>query len=429
MKKIAFDTLGCKLNFAETAAIARRVEGFRQVDIHDVADVYAINSCTVTAQAEKKLRELVKRLKKRAPQSKIVVFGCYAQRAPREVAAIPQVDLVLGLHDKYHLNRYLPDLLAGRLSGIIESRPDDKQIYLPAWSGPENRTRAFLKIQDGCDYLCSYCIIPAARGKGRNPTVESLVDQARQLARQGIKEVILTGVNIGTFRDGDRQFFDLIRALDKVEGIERYRISSIEPNLLTDDIIRFVLRESRAFLPHFHIPLQSGCNDMLALMRRRYRREVHREKVEKIKALDPDAAVGADVIVGFPGETEAHFEATYRFLKESPVTYLHVFSYSDRPGTDASRLSGKVPGAEKKRRSRLLRELSQRKTALFVQSQLGRVRPVLFERKVKDGMLSGWTDNYIQTVVPYREGLSGRIADTELNAFEQGVVYGKIMRL
>jgi len=428
MKKIAFTTLGCKLNFAETAAIARRIEGMQQVPFDQPADVYAINSCTVTSQAEKKLRDLVKRIKKRHPRSKVVVFGCYAQRAPHELTALEQVDLVLDIHNKYKLNEYLTPLLEGKLSGYIHS-DGQAPAYLPAWSGPENRTRAFLKIQDGCDYPCSYCIIPTARGKGRNPSVETIVEQARQLAGKGIREIILTGVNIGTFRDGDRDFLALIRALDRVDGIDRYRISSIEPNLLTDDIIHFVLQDSRAFLPHFHIPLQSGCNHILGRMRRRYRREIHLEKVEKIKSLAPHAAVGADVIVGFPGETDAYFRQTYSFLKDSPVTYLHVFPYSDRPGTVASQMDGKVSGAVKKERSQRLRELSARKTALFVQSQLGRVRPVLFEKKVKNGMQHGWTDNYIDVAVPAGPNLAGRIGHVKLTDWNQSHATGEIIDL
>ncbi len=426
MKKIAFDTLGCKLNFAETSAIARRIEDFRITDFRETADIYAINTCTVTANAERKLKEMVKQAKRRNPEAKVVLFGCFVQRDAQAAAAIPGVDLVLGLNDKFRLNDYLQPLLDNRISGIIDTGHGDKSAYLPAYSGSGDRTRAFLKIQDGCDYPCTYCIIPAARGKARNPSLESITEQARQIAAQGIREIILTGVNIGTFRHGEHTFADLIRALDRVEGIRRYRISSIEPNLLTDDIIRFTLTESRAFLPHFHIPLQSGCNEILKRMRRRYRRELHLEKVRQIKQLRPDAAIGADVIVGFPGETDEMFKETYRFLKESPVTYLHVFPYSDRPGTEASAMKDKVSGKVKRERSRLLRELSARKTALFVQSQLGTVRPVLFERKESDGLLWGWTDNYIRTGVPYRPGLEGKILPVRLENFYDGKVSGKI---
>ncbi len=400
---IAFETLGCKLNFAETSAIARSITAARRVPFDGPADVYAINTCTVTANAEKKLRELVRQIKRRRPGAKVIAFGCFAQRDARTVAAIPGVDLVLGLNEKFRLNEYIEPLLRGETGGIVEGESTEHLPFLPAFSSGD-RTRSFLKIQDGCDYPCTYCIIPAARGKGRNPTLESIVEQARMLAGQGVKEIILTGVNIGTFRDesgaNPHNFLDLIRALDQVEGVERYRISSIEPNLLTGEIIRFTLTRSRAFLPHFHIPLQSGSNTILALMRRRYRRELHRQRVEQIKALRPDAGLGVDVIVGFPGETDEQFRETYAFLKELPFTYLHVFPYSDRPGTPASQMSGKVPAAVKKERSRLLRELSARKHGLFVSEQLGQVRPVLFENDVRNGRIYGWTDNYIRVSVP-----------------------------
>ena len=396
---IAFETLGCKLNFAETSAIARSIHTAQRVTFDAQADVYVINTCTVTANAEKKLRELVKQIKKRRPEAKVVAFGCFAQRDAGTVNAIEGVDLVLGLNEKFHLNKYIEPLLRGEISGIVEGEQADEPLFLPAYSSGD-RTRSFLKIQDGCDYPCTYCIIPTARGKGRNPSVESIVEQAQNLAAQGTKEIILTGVNIGTFKDRingrERNFLDLIRALDRVEGIERYRISSIEPNLLSGEIIRFTLTESSAFLPHFHIPLQSGSNTVLANMRRRYRRELHRERVMMIKQLRPDAGVGVDVIVGFPGETDELFRETYAFLKELPFTYLHVFPYSDRPGTPASRMNNKVDGRTKKERSRLLRELSARKHGLFVRDQLGSVLPVLFERQVRKGWIAGWTDNYIR---------------------------------
>ncbi len=414
---IAFETLGCKLNFAETSAIARSISVARRVPFDGPADVYAINTCTVTANAEKKLREMIRQVKRRRPAAKVIAFGCFAQRDAEAVAAIPGVDLVLGLNEKFRMNQHILPLLRGETGGIIEGDDAEQLGFLPAFSSGD-RTRSFLKIQDGCDYPCTYCIIPTARGKGRNPALESIVEQARELARQGVKEIILTGVNIGTFKDEHqgktRNFFDLIRALDAVEGIERYRISSIEPNLLTDEIIHFTLGESRSFLPHFHIPLQSGSNTVLGMMRRRYRRELHWQRVEQIKALRPDAGVGVDVIVGFPGETDELFRETYAFLKELPFTYLHVFPYSDRPGTPASRTKDKVSGAVKKERSRLLRELSARKHALFVQEQLDGVRPVLFENDIREGRIYGWTDNYIRVSVPYAPELPGSIRRVRL---------------
>ncbi|NPA42866.1 MAG: tRNA (N(6)-L-threonylcarbamoyladenosine(37)-C(2))-methylthiotransferase MtaB [Chlorobi bacterium] len=417
-KKIAFTTLGCKLNFAETSAIASRVRTHRRTDFSESADVYVVNTCTVTANAERKLRELVRRVKSRNPEAKVVAIGCFAQRDSEAVAAIEGVDLVLGMAEKYRLPELLPALERGELPRILNEKSPSEAGFFPAYSAGD-RTRAFLKIQEGCDYPCTYCVIPAARGKGRNPTVEEIVAQAEEIAGRGIREIVLTGVNIGTFRDRsgprERRFIDLIRALDQVEGIDRYRISSIEPNLLTDEIIRFVLKESRAFLPHFHIPLQSGSNEILGRMKRRYRRELYADKVRKIKELNPDAAVGADVITGFPGETDELFRETYAFLKELPVSYLHVFPYSPRPGTEASRMKGQVPRAEIKRRSALLRELSDRKQMLFIQSQLGQVRPVLFEQTPSDGRLAGWTDNYIRVVRPFRKDWINRIVPVRLD--------------
>jgi len=421
MKKIAFHTLGCKLNFAETSAIASRIQGYERTDIKQPADFYVINTCTVTTNAEKKLKELVRRLKRQNPEAKVIAIGCFAQRDPETTAAIPGVDLVLGMQEKFRLQEYLPGLEKGELPRIINEKPPAEVSFLPAFSSGD-RTRSFLKVQEGCDYPCTYCIIPSARGGARNPTIENIVAQAKEIAAKGIKEIVLTGVNIGTFTDRSggqpRRFIDLIKALDQVEGIERYRISSIEPNLLTDEIIAFVLQQSRKFLPHFHMPLQSGSNEILGKMKRRYRRELYAEKVHKIKSINPDAAIGTDVITGFPGETEAHFSETYSFLKDLPVSYLHVFSYSDRPGTEASRMPGKVPAKEINRRSRLLRELSQRKHLLFAQSQLDKIRPVLFERCKKDGYMSGFTDNYLKIKHPYKKEWLNTIRPVRLKAID-----------
>jgi threonylcarbamoyladenosine tRNA methylthiotransferase MtaB len=431
MKKIAFETLGCKLNFAETSAIAARITGYERVDFKQQADIYVINTCTVTANAEKKLRELTKQIKKRNPHAKIIAIGCYAQRDPESVVQIPTIDLVLGMAEKFKLNEFLPALEKGEINGIRNDIPPAEVDFLPAFSYGD-RTRSFLKVQEGCDYICTYCIIPEARGKGRNPSIETLVEQAVEIARKGIKEIVITGVNIGTFKDESqgktRNFFDLIKALEQVDGIERYRISSIEPNLLTDEIIDFVLLKSEKFLPHFHIPLQSGSNEILAKMKRRYRRELYAEKVFKIKNINPDAAVGVDVIVGFPGETEAHFQETYAFLKDLPVSYLHVFSYSDRPGTEASRLAGHVPKKEITRRSRLLRELSERKYLLFAESQLGKKQKVLFEKQNRDGQISGFTGNYIKIVHPYHPGLANQTVEVLLKKISSGAVEAEIVK-
>jgi len=417
MKKIAFHTLGCKLNFAETSAIASRIQNYERTNIKNPADIYVINTCTVTENAEKKLKELVRRLKRRNPRAKIVAVGCLAQRDPQGASRIPGIDLVLGMEEKFRLEEFLPALEKGMLPPIIARTPPDRADFFPAFSATD-RTRAFLKIQEGCDYPCTYCIIPRARGKSRNPAIEQITEQARQIGQKGIKEIVLTGVNIGTFQDFSgnkpRKFLDLLRALDEIKEVERYRISSIEPNLLTPEIIRFVLLESKKFLPHFHMPLQSGSNEILAKMKRRYRRELYADRVKMIKDIDPDAAVGTDVITGFPGETEEKFRETYEFLKDLPVSYLHVFPYSDRPGTEASRMEGKIAAREIHARSRLLRELSQRKRLLFARSQEGKIRPVLVERSIKDGYLTGWTDNYLKVRLPYREDLPNSIVRVRL---------------
>ncbi len=417
MKKIAFETLGCKLNFAETSTIASKMEGYQRVDFKQPADVYVINTCAVTQNAERKLKEIIRQAKKRNPQAKIVTLGCLTQLDPHKVAQFPYVDLVLGMEEKYKLHEYLPGLLEDKIKGVHSCETNARETFHSAFSIGD-RTRAFLKIQDGCDYPCTYCTIPLARGKGRNPTVEQIVQNARKIATSGIKEIVLTGVNIGTFIDTStgkkRTFFDLIQALDQVEGIERYRISSIEPNLLTDEIIEYVLTKSPKFLPHFHIPLQSGSNEILGKMRRRYRRELYEQKVQKIRSISSDASIGVDVIVGFPGETDELFEETYRFLKFLPVSYFHVFTYSERPNTLAASMPGKVPGKVRAERSRKLRELSKRKELLFAESQLGKTKSVLFERSRKNNMMTGWTENYLRVVHPYDESLVNQISEVKL---------------
>ncbi len=416
-KTIAFETLGCKLNFAETATIAARVKDYRKVDFREPADIYVINTCAVTQNAERKLKEIIRQAKRRNPEAKIVTLGCLTQIDPHKVARFPYVDLVLGMEEKFKLHTYLPLLEAGEKGGVQAEETQAREIFFPAYSVGD-RTRAFLKIQDGCDYPCTYCTIPIARGKGRNPSVEEVVENARKIASAGIKEIVITGVNIGTFRDTsqgkERDFLDLIKALDTVEGIERYRISSIEPNLLTDDIIAYVLQESPRFLPHFHIPLQSGSDEILGKMRRRYRRELYERRVEKIRSVSQDAAIGVDVIVGFPGETDELFEETYRFLKFLPVTYFHVFTYSERPGTLAAQMPGKVPGNVRAERSKRLRTLSRRKELLFAESQLGKTARVLFERSSKNGYMTGLTGNYLRVVHPYEPSLVNTVREVKL---------------
>ncbi len=426
MKKIAFETLGCKLNFAETSAIAAKVKNYERVSFKSHADIFVINTCTVTENAEKKLKELTKQIKKKNPNAKIVAIGCFAQRDPETVNRMENIDVVLGMAEKFKLHEWLPKIETGQIQGVYNSLPPAQVDFLPAFSYGD-RTRSFLKVQEGCDYLCTYCIIPEARGKGRNPSIEVLVQQAREIAAKGIKEIVITGVNIGTFTDMSsgkkRNFFDLIQALDQVEGIERYRISSIEPNLLTDEIIDFVLTKSEKFLPHFHIPLQSGSNEILAKMKRRYRRELYAEKVEKIKKLNSDAAIGVDVIVGFPGETDELFKETYLFLKDLPVSYLHVFSYSDRPGTEASEMLGHVPRKKIIERSRLLRELSERKYLLFAQSQLGKEKKILFEKQQKENTMSGFTENYIKVKTTYKPEWTNKIVKRKLRKIEGDFIW------
>lgn len=413
IKKAAFTTLGCKLNFSETSMIARKVinAGFERTDFNSKADVYIINTCTVTDNADKKFKQYVKQALKYNPGAMIVAIGCYAQLKPEELANINGVDMVLGIEEKFNLPHYLHELSKKPQAEIHSCEVADSTAFFGAFSSGD-RTRSFLKIQDGCDYPCTYCTIPLARGKGRNGTVEQILENARQIAGEGVKEIVLTGVNIGTFKDAGngttRRFIDLIRALDTVEGIERYRISSIEPNLLTDEIIEFVAGSPK-FVPHFHIPLQSGSNTLLKQMKRRYLRELYAEKVAKIKTLMPDAAIGVDVIVGFPGETDELFLETYQFVNELDVAYLHVFTYSERPNTEAVLMDGVVPKPVRNKRSKMLRGLSAKKLTAFYHSQLGQIRDVLFEKTEKDNQMHGFTDNYIKVSLPYNEKLVNTI--------------------
>jgi threonylcarbamoyladenosine tRNA methylthiotransferase MtaB len=415
-KSVAFHTLGCKLNFSETSTLSRMMEkeGFEKRDFTDKADVYVINTCSVTDNADKECRMLVRRIQRRAPESLVVITGCYAQLKPKEIAEIPGVNLVLGAAEKFNLPKHIADLSAGDSTKISSCDIEEVNGFVSSWSRGD-RTRTFLKVQDGCDYNCSFCTIPMARGKSRSDTITNVVANVHQLASEGVREIVLTGVNLGDFREpgSDSDFFALIKELDRIEGIDRYRISSIEPNLLTDEIIEFVAG-SRAFMPHFHIPLQSGSNRILGLMRRRYRRELYQQRVEKIKSLMPHCAIGVDVIVGFPGETDDYFRETFDFLHGLDVSYLHVFTYSERDNTQALSIKPVIPVNIRHDRNKALRNLSYMKLQYFTQQHAGQVRPVLFEGHNKEGMMEGYTDNYIRIQTPYRADWANKIVDWEI---------------
>jgi threonylcarbamoyladenosine tRNA methylthiotransferase MtaB len=404
-KKVAFYTLGCKLNFSESSAIGRQFNdaGFETVAFTDQADVYIINTCSVTDHADKKCRKVVKEALKHSSNAYIAVVGCYAQLKPKEISEIPGVDIVLGAAEKFMIIDYITDLTKQEKTLIFNQDISEAKNFISSYSLGE-RTRTFLKVQDGCDYTCSFCTIPLARGASRSDTIPHVIEQANEIAASGVKEIVLTGVNLGDFGiiNGIREnkFFDLVQALDQVDGIDRIRISSIEPNLLSDEIIEFV-SQSNKFVPHFHIPLQSGCNKVLALMRRRYKREVYAERVTKIKTLMPDCCIGVDVIVGFPDETQEDFLDTYNFLNELNVSYLHVFTYSERENTAAAEMKGSVPGALRAERSKMLHILSEKKRRAFYQTQVGKSTQVLFEADHKNGFMHGFSRNYVKVRAPY----------------------------
>ncbi|RYZ17111.1 MAG: tRNA (N(6)-L-threonylcarbamoyladenosine(37)-C(2))-methylthiotransferase MtaB, partial [Chitinophagaceae bacterium] len=409
---------GCKLNFSETSTLSRHLEaeGFVKKEFEDAADVYVINTCSVTDNADKECRQLVRRIQRRAPESLVVITGCYAQLKPKEISEIPGVDLVLGAAEKFNLASHLRDLAKGDSSKISSCDIDAVTGFHASWS-VNDRTRTFLKVQDGCDYTCSFCTIPMARGKSRSDSIENVLTHARTLAESGVKEIVLTGVNLGDFGKGpdgakqhEENFYDLIQALDEIGGIERYRISSIEPNLLTPEIIGFVA-SSKRFMPHFHIPLQSGSNDILGRMRRRYRRELYAERVALVKEKMPHCAIGVDVIVGFPTESEEHFRETFDFLHDLDVSYLHVFTYSERAETKALELQPVVPVNVRHERNKTLRNLSYLKLQHFTGQHRGQSRPVLFEGHEKGGMMEGYTDNYIRIQTPYRAEWANQIID------------------
>jgi threonylcarbamoyladenosine tRNA methylthiotransferase MtaB len=413
-KTVAFHTLGCKLNFSETSTLSRMLEneGFEKTAFENVADVYVINTCSVTDNADKECRQLVRRIQRKSPESLVVITGCYAQLKPKEIAAIPGVDMVLGAAEKFNLAQHLKELTKGDATKICSCDIEEVSGFHSSFS-IHDRTRTFLKVQDGCDYNCSFCTIPQARGKSRSDLIERVVDNVNQLAANGVKEIVLTGVNLGDFGEGNENFYELACALDKLEGIERFRISSIEPNLLTNAIIELVAN-SNTFMPHFHIPLQSGSNRILGLMRRRYRRELYAERVKLIKTLMPHAAIGVDVIVGFPGESDADFQETFDYLHELDVTYLHVFTYSERDNTHALTLKPVVPMNVRHERNKTLRNLSYMKQQYFNQQFAGQTRKVLFEENEKNGMMEGYTDNYIKVVAAYKKELVNQVVEWTL---------------
>ncbi len=422
MKTVAFYTLGCKLNFSETSSISRTFadHGFSKKDFKEGADVYIINTCSVTENADKKCRRVVKEALKYNSKAFVAIIGCYAQLKPEEIANIPGVDAVLGASEKFKLLELIESFEKKDKAQVFAQEIEKAQDFNTSFS-LNDRTRTFLKVQDGCDYTCSFCTIPLARGKSRSDTVANIVKAAEEVAKSGVQEIVLTGVNIGDFGlvDGKRNenFFDLVQALDKVEGIKRYRISSIEPNLLTDEIIEFVAK-SKKFMPHFHIPLQSGNDKVLAKMRRRYKREVYSSRVKKIKEVMPHASIGVDVIVGFPNETSDRFLDTYNFINEMEVSYLHVFTFSERDNTSAPKMNETVPQKERNERSKMLRGLSEKKKRYFYEQNLNATLSALFEDSEEDGKLYGFTNNYVKVAVDYDPVLVGSIKNVKLKSFD-----------
>ena len=420
-KTVAFHTLGCKLNFSETSALSRLLgsEGFEQREFNEEADVYVINTCSVTENADRECRQLVRRIQRRTPDAFVVITGCYAQLKPKEIASIPGVDLVLGAAEKFNIATHLRDLTRGDSARICSCDIEEVAGFNASFS-VDDRTRTFLKVQDGCDYTCSFCTIPMARGKSRSDTIENVVRQARILADKGVKEIVLTGVNLGDFgkrqsvSDGrEEDFLGLCRALETVEGIDRYRISSIEPNLLSPEIIDHVAA-SRKFMPHFHIPLQSGNDRILGLMRRRYRRGLYAERIAHIRSVMPHAGIGVDVITGFPSESDDDFRDTFDFLHELDVSYLHVFTYSERDDTKALDIKPVVPVHIRQERNKTLRNLSYMKLRHFTERHAGQTRPVLFEHQDRDGMMEGYTDNYIRVKAPFNAAWVNQIMNWKL---------------
>lgn len=429
-KKVAFYTLGCKLNFSETSTIARsfQSEGFDRVNFAEKADIYVINTCSVTDNADKRFKTVVKSALKQNEHAFLIAIGCYAQLNPEELAAVDGVDMVLGATEKFKVTDYINDLSKNEMGEIHACEIEDADFYVGSYSIGD-RTRAFLKVQDGCDYKCTYCTIPLARGISRSDTLENVLKNAREISEKGIKEIVLTGVNIGDYGKGEfgnkkheHTFFELVQALDKVEGIHRLRISSIEPNLLKNETIEFVAK-SKSFVPHFHIPLQSGSDELLKLMKRRYVRDIYTNSVESIKKIMPNACIGVDVIVGFPGETDELFLETYNYLNELDISYLHVFTYSERPNTEAVEMEGVVPKNVRNKRSKMLRGLSVKKRRVFYESQLGNKATVLFESENKEGFIHGFTENYVKVKTPWNPELVNTLHPIKLTEIDEaGIV-------
>jgi len=430
-KKVSLYTLGCKLNFSESSSIARMFEeeGFARVDFNDSPDLFVINTCSVTENADKKCKQLVKKALKINPEAFIAIIGCYAQLKPEEIAEIYGVDMVLGASEKFKIIEHFKQLevnisnseTKGKAT-IFSSKIKEVNEFVPSYSKGD-RTRSFLKIQDGCDYFCTFCTIPLARGKSRNNSIAETIKVAKEVAQTDVKEVVLTGVNIGDFGQGTKENFELLLSdLDKIDGIDRYRISSIEPNLLTNDIIDFVAQSNKV-MPHFHIPLQSGSNKILKAMRRKYLKELYVERVDKIKAVMPNACIGVDVIVGFPGETEEEFLNTYNFLNELDISYLHVFTYSERQNTTAIKMEEVVPKSERSKRSKMLHILSEKKKRYFYEQNLNKPFDVLFENEENEGVMYGFTENYIKVKIPYNKKHANQIVKVHLEYIDsEGVV-------
>ena len=429
-KKVAFYTLGCKLNFSETSTIARNFqnEGFKRVEFHEKADIYVINTCSVTDNADKRFKSIVKSALKQNNQAFLIAIGCYAQLKPEELAAVDGVDMVLGATEKFKVTDYINDLSKNEMGEVHSCEIEEADFYVGSYSIGD-RTRAFLKVQDGCDYKCTYCTIPLARGISRSDNLENVLQNAKEISSKGIKEIVLTGVNIGDYGKGEfgnkkheHTFFELVQALDEVKGIHRLRISSIEPNLLTNETIQFVA-QSTSFVPHFHIPLQSGSDTLLKLMKRRYLRETYDNRVAAIKKTMPNACIGVDVIVGFPSETDALFLETYNYLNELDISYLHVFTYSERPNTEAVEMDGVVPQKVRAKRSKMLRGLSVKKRRAFYESQLGNELTVLFESENKEGYIHGFTQNYVKVKTPWNPELVNTLHHIKLTTIdEDGIV-------
>jgi threonylcarbamoyladenosine tRNA methylthiotransferase MtaB len=419
-RSVALHTLGCKLNYSETSAIERLLmnDGFVKKDFTDEADVYVINTCSVTENADKECRQLVRRVQRQSPEAMVVIIGCYAQLKPKEIAEIPGVDLVLGASEKFNITQHLKELTHGDSAKICSCEIEDVEGFHSSFS-LNDRTRTFLKVQDGCDYNCSFCTIPMARGKSRSNSTDNVLSEIKKIKEAGVKEIVFTGINLGDFgKNGSgiktgENFYSLLQEIENFDGVNRYRISSIEPNLLTTEIIRLVAN-SKKIMPHFHIPLQSGSNKILGMMRRRYKRELYAEKVEMIKKLIPDCCIGVDVITGFPGETEGDFKETVDFLVALDVSYFHVFTYSERANTLALNIEPVVPVNVRHERTKILRSLSYKKIQHFMRMHSGETRKVLFEGKNKNGTMDGYTDNYIKITAPYKDEWTNEIVEWKI---------------